>query len=348
MEISMVGTETPTPASPPWIYNTSSGTVPLDQEIFETAVILIGMIGMLANGTVLYVFGTSKQLRKQEINILFINQLLLDLFCSCCLIVVYSFKMARIYLDGSSGYWLCIFILSEDISYFGIYGSKLNLISIAMERYIKIVHPVWHKNNFRSWMTYLAALIPWVVSVSLTQFVTSWSTAVVDGQCWWGKVWTSDSAKFGFPISIFFITFVLPLASFLFCYSGIIRIVRQRAKVVALQRVSNHLAKNNNTQDMFLQMKAVKTMIIISVAFVICWLPCDLYSLITVLCIDANPATVIYYTLIFAGYLNICMNPFIYAFRYDGMKNHLVCLRSRSCFSSEVEKSTSINVMVIS
>jgi hypothetical protein len=123
-------------------HDTAAATsITAEQIIFESAVILIGIVGALGNGTVLSVFCASKQLRKQDVNVLFINQLSLDFFCCIWLLVEYSLKMANIFLEGSTGYWLCIFILSEDLSYSGIFGSKINLMSIAIERYVKIVHP---------------------------------------------------------------------------------------------------------------------------------------------------------------------------------------------------------------
>jgi hypothetical protein len=121
---------------------------------FEAAVITIGVTGTLANGLVLYILSASNQMKKQAVNILIVNQLSLDLFGSFWLAVIYSVKIANIYIEGSTGYWVCIFIISEDFSWFGIYGSKLNLMIIAVERYFKIVHPIWHKKNARSWMTY--------------------------------------------------------------------------------------------------------------------------------------------------------------------------------------------------
>jgi hypothetical protein len=168
--------------------------------IFETAVILIGIVGVLANGTVLYVFCASKQLRKQDLNVLFINQLSLDLYSCLWILIEYPIKIMNFYLEGPTGYWLCVFILSEDVSYFGIFGSKLNLMSIAIERYVKIVHPIWHKNNFKSWMIYSAAVIPWAVGVFLSQSMTSFSIGVIDGQCVWGVAWINESVIYGINV----------------------------------------------------------------------------------------------------------------------------------------------------
>jgi hypothetical protein len=134
----------------------------------------------------LSVFCSSKQLRKQDVNVLFINQLSLDLFAV-------SGSLLNIQLKWQTFIWKdrpvigCVHIhLKRRHLVFWHFRIEMNLMSIAIERYVKIVHPIWHKNNFKSWMIYSAAVVPWAVGVFLSQCMASWSTTVVDGQCLWG------------------------------------------------------------------------------------------------------------------------------------------------------------------
>jgi hypothetical protein len=100
-------------------------------------VVIVGIVGTRANWIVLYVLCVLKQVKKHAMNILFVNQMSLDLFGSFWVFVIYAVKLAYINLEGTAGYWLCIFIVSEDLQWFGLCGSKLNLMSIAIERYVK-------------------------------------------------------------------------------------------------------------------------------------------------------------------------------------------------------------------
>jgi len=65
------------------------------------------------------------------------------------------------------------------------------------------------------------------------------------------------------------------------------------------------------------------TMIIVSVAFVICWFPATFYFVI----FDASSHTsglyVGYHFAVFLSYLYVCMNPFIYAFKHEAVKETL-------------------------
>jgi len=68
-------------------------------------------------------------------------------------------------------------------------------------------------------------------------------------------------------------------------------------------------------------------MIIVSVAFVVCWFPISFYFIV----VDNTAQTASdvfagYYATVFLSYLYICMNPFIYAIKHEGVKETLVRL----------------------
>jgi hypothetical protein len=45
-------------------------------------------------------------------------------------------------------------------------ASALSLFMITLERYMKIVHPVFHRNHYRRWMTYVAIVLCWILGLS--------------------------------------------------------------------------------------------------------------------------------------------------------------------------------------
>jgi 7 transmembrane receptor (rhodopsin family) len=132
--------------------------------------------------------------------------------------------------------------------------------------------------------------------------------------------------------------------SFPFCsatYGSIIYVVRRQAKLVAAQHANNPSTKTNHSLDMRIQMNAVKTMILISVAFVMCWLPCDMYILLILVQTNSNVTTSVYYTTVCFGFFNVCLNPFIYAAKYDIIKNYLS--RFIKCEKNATEVTMSTN-----
>jgi len=95
--------------------------------------------------------------KKELFNVLFVNQMSFDLYSSLMLVITYFMKIFPVRLTGTVGYLLCVLIYGETITWIGLNGSMLNLAAITVERYVKIVFSVWHKNKFRPWMVYSAS-----------------------------------------------------------------------------------------------------------------------------------------------------------------------------------------------
>lgn len=98
---------------------------------------MIGIVGTVANAFILYALIASKQHKK---HLLIVNQNALDLFSSFSLVVTWSLKLCNLRLTGASGYWLCMFILSEYCIWWGNNASIINLAIITVDRYLKVVH----------------------------------------------------------------------------------------------------------------------------------------------------------------------------------------------------------------
>jgi len=111
---------------------------------FEFAVVFSGVVGTAGNALVLYALLASKQHKK---HVLIVNQNALDLFASFFIIVIFSLRMCNIHLTGVLGYWLCIVLLGEYFVWVGTNGSILNLAIITVDRYLKVVHPVWSREG---------------------------------------------------------------------------------------------------------------------------------------------------------------------------------------------------------
>jgi len=78
---------------------------------------------------------------------------------------------------------VCLLLDNDAVTASAIYGSVYGLVVITVERYVKIVHPVAHRNHYRHWMTYVGVATPWLIGL-VTSFVPSLTTAkFVDGTC---------------------------------------------------------------------------------------------------------------------------------------------------------------------
>jgi len=114
---------------------------------FQCAILVVGVLGVAANGLILYAMVVSKQHRK---HVLVFNQNALDLVNCLFLAVSTSLRLSNLYLSGTGGYWLCVTFLSYAGSSAAYVGSQINLAAISIERYLKVVHHVWAKNKLRN------------------------------------------------------------------------------------------------------------------------------------------------------------------------------------------------------
>ena len=130
---------------------------------FQCAVVFIGVVGTAANTLVLYAMIASKQHNKL---LLIFNQNVFDL-CSCLfLIVTYIIFLSNFHVTGTLGYWLCRLLLSENTIMCSINCSVINLLSVTIERYLKVVHPARSKKLLRKWVIYLVLAFAWISFVT--------------------------------------------------------------------------------------------------------------------------------------------------------------------------------------
>ena len=98
-------------------------------------------------------------------------------------------KLVNIQLNGSPGYWLCMFILSENLLLSGIYGSSVNLTLIAIERYLKVYHNIWSKKKLRKRMIYTTIAFAWINGFVFYMAVVFETSVVINGVCYGFVIW---------------------------------------------------------------------------------------------------------------------------------------------------------------
>jgi len=299
---------------------------------FQLFVVIIGVIGTAANGLVLYALVASKQHKK---HVLIVNQNVLDLFACISLVITYSVKLSNIHPTGTAGYWHCVIIVSDILIWCGGIGSIINLAIISVERYLKVVHPVWSKNKLRNWMIYSAMAFAWIFAILYNVSLIFSTTKVINGICRPYTTFWNQSAKL-FAFFWDFVSFyVIILLIFIFCYGRILVAVRRQARVMA-----GHSVVGSSTESQALsnqiQTNVIKTMILVCLFYAIFWLPKYVFLLLVKL--NRNPDLRQrfingYYGTLFLAFLYVCTNPLIYAIKFDPVKQ--VLIRMISCKTSE-------------
>jgi len=295
---------------------------------FKYAVLAIGIFGTAANATVLYALIAHyvRDAKKRAINLLIINQNLLDLSCCVLLVISIAVQIDNTHRSGALGYFLCLFFFTDSAIYCALYGSTINLVALTIERYLKVVHAVWSKAHLKRWMIHAAMAFSWIGGIVACTPPAVITVRVEDGMC------TSD---FGSAVSDYvygscnlLLFFFFPLLIFIYCYARIVVVIRRQMRVMAAHNVEGSSQMNaSQAQSKRIKWNIIKTMIIVTVFFVVCWLPNNIFYMISTLTVQTSTLAVGYYPTVFLIYLNICTNPFIYALKHEGVKQQLARLK---------------------
>jgi len=292
----------------------------------QCAVLVIGIVGTVQNVMIIYALVASKQHKKQ---VLIFHQNVLDFACSFFVVIVYSVKLSNISFSGSVGYWLCVLTINENLAWYPSSCGVINLAMITIERYLKVVHPVWSTNNLRKWMIYTAMAIPMIAIFITDVAVLIPTNTVIDGVCYVYVLWPSNTHKLIYLLWNVIIYYVVIIIIFIYCYWRILLVIRRQAKVMAGS--SSAQAQSNKTRN-----NVVKTMIIVSAFYAILWFPG--YTCLFVTTVNPHAIPLLesfYYTGAFLGYSYMIINPFIYAISFGPVKQ--VLLEMIPCKKSSVQ-----------
>jgi len=262
----------------------------------------------------------SKQHKKQ---LLIFNQNVFDLCSSLVLVTTYTLKLCNIRLSGVLGYWLCVIILSENLLWCSISGSVINLLSITVERYLKVVYPALSKKVLHRWVIWLAMVFAWIAGTVYMMILTFCTTAVIDEVCYGYVVWNSRVGEVIHGVWNFMTFFVVVVCFFIFCYGRMLFVIRRQASVMAGYGGSNTVQIHLHQ----MQTNVVQTMILVSALYVITWAPTGVYYLL--LNINYSKWTLLdtgYYIAVFMLFFYLCANPFIYATKLNPVRRVLLDL----------------------
>ena len=244
-------------------------------------VIFVGLVGSFANGVVLSAFLFNKQ-KNKAINKLIVNQIALDLFASVALVLSYSAKVNEYFYKYQNNVWnaiLCKFIANGIFPFVGLIGSTIGLVVLTLERYFKIVHPFGYREHFSSWMIHVGTALPWA-SGFLLEVVGTWTSGIKNGTCYKYSFWNSEQETMAWSIADLVISYFIPLIVFCFGYGGILKAVRQDSDVPLRSQVQGGTSAGSTEEDpnhYRIQMKIVKMLITVTVAFVVCCSPNQIY-----------------------------------------------------------------------
>ena len=204
-------------------------------------VYIIGILGILGNGTVFIVFLTNSKSMTKLSTLYIFHQTIIDLLSSVVFLgfrthVYYNNQHGRRYRDGgtSGENMACKIWYSGYVLWAMLLASNLNLMFLSLERYFAICHSVIHRNRYNARRVKMSMGVVWLVGITWKSYMIATNDINADGVC--SISWKSKEAQATIGVLTFFVEFLIPLSVMTFTYGQIIAKLKNLSHSYTLRR----------------------------------------------------------------------------------------------------------------
>ncbi|XP_037958597.1 opsin Rh5 [Teleopsis dalmanni] len=246
---------------------------------FFIGYIILMFISLFGNGLVIWIFGTSKNLRTPS-NLLIFNLAIFDLVMCC--------NMPHYLINTIAGYFIggelsCdVYAVLGGIS--GM-GAAISNAFIAFDRYRTISNPIDGRLNFAQVGFLIAFCWVWTIPFSVLPFFKIWGRYTAEGYlttCSFDYLTDNDETRL-FVRSMFAWAYCFPMIMICTYYTKLFLHVRDHERMLAEQAKKMNvksLSANANTESMSVEMRIAKAAIMIWMLYVVAWTPYATVSLL--------------------------------------------------------------------
>ena len=286
--------------------------------------IIFGLLGINGNCLVIFLFFRMKE-RRDLTDLLILNQSIIDFTSSVLLLAIFVAPLPPLPTENDVlARFICGFWYTQ-YPFWSSYAATIwNLVLLTIERFLAVVHPIQYKKKASVPRAVMFALIPWVYGFLHMSYLIP-LTDVEDGTCY-QFLWPNNTMQPAMGVYTFFILFLVPFSLMTFLYYRIMQVLRARVGKSSNDPISANQIPNFRQQA---RKNVVKTMLILCVCYGICWAPNNVIYLYYCLggYVDFNG--LIYFTTVWIAFVNIWINPFVYALKYrkfqHGLKTAFRC-----------------------
>ncbi|XP_053160949.1 prolactin-releasing peptide receptor [Hemicordylus capensis] len=305
--------------------------------LLYTGVVVIGIVG---NCLLVHVIVRVRKMHNVT-NFLIGNLALSDMaMCATCvpLTLAYVFE-PRGWIFGST---MCYFVyFMQPVT---VYVSIFTLATIAVDRYIVIVHPLRRRVSLQ--LSAYMVLFIWILSCCLalpamahTYYVELGQQEVTLCEEFWGE---QEHQRQTYALCLLLITYFFPLLAILISYIKISLKLKNRIVPGSVTQIQADWDKARRKRTFCL-------LVIVVVVFGVCWFPLHIFNLIRD--ININAIDPYYFSLaqLFCHWFamsSTCYNPFIYAWLHDSFREELKKLISWHKKVVPIGQSVTVSVII--
>ncbi|PIK43739.1 putative somatostatin-like receptor [Apostichopus japonicus] len=295
--------------------------------VLEIIYVIIALLGILGNGIVVFALIKVKYL-KSFTNVLVTNQSAIDLVSSIMFFALYVLPRPTLPVGNETfTNFVCKFWLSEYPLWAFSVSSTVNLVCLTFDRYFAVIHPVIYRNKFSIGKGKLVCLLPWIIGLlHEVPWMYVHKVKPITHTC--EPMWPHDGAQYIFGVIVFINHYVIPLLIMVYVYTRIILRLRRELKQPSTPTSPNtknaDKPKNKRHFATVASRSVLKTMIIVSLSYLICWGPNE------VIYLYFNCGNYVDFTSFLVTITVICvlcnmwLNPIIYALNYKELRRGVV------------------------
>ncbi|XP_033630765.1 delta-type opioid receptor-like [Asterias rubens] len=276
--------------------------------IIGSLYMIITIVGILGNGTVIYVVLRFAKM-KTVTNCYILNLAVADaVFVTFLTLMAVSNFMETYWIFGA---FLCKVYFGIDM--FNMVISVWCLTAMSVDRYVAVCHamksrsfrnlPIATAINASTWLLSILAAIPFVYFAKLEPGSGNYDVCYLYFEP--DRVKTSSQIM---AMCVFIFNFVIPLTVIIVCYASITMRLRDMNKKTGKPEKSR---------------KVNRLVLIVVITFVICWAPFYIVKILFVF-VDTfrrwNKTWILSDITMSLTYINSCANPFLYAFFSDNFR----------------------------
>ncbi|XP_006821086.1 melanin-concentrating hormone receptor 1-like [Saccoglossus kowalevskii] len=303
----------------------------------------IAIIGILGNGMVCLIFSRKRKKFHSLTHLFILHQSTIDLISSSTFLLVQIPSLnTPSSPSGITGELYCMLWYSRTLLWCFMSSSTANLVALTIERWLGVAYPIWHRNKFTFIKAVVVMILTWVYGavVQLTYGIGAYSSC--EGQC--VSLFPSTAYRIFIGIEFFTLLYALPIAVMTTCYIKIWSVFRMQIQPGTTD--DNKSEKFNRVAR--IRKNIIKTLLIVVITFIICWTPNTLYMSVFHLIFgyDANFNGYLYKFTAVLTFCNMCINPFVYAAKYEEFQKELTilfCSRRRGTIRADETNSASIS-----
>lgn len=327
------------------VVNSTANDLDSDDVIISTpfstkvATLFIASFGIVANSFVIVTIANYDPLRKRLTNTFIANQSAIDTVAAVFLMFTTLFEdHGTRRTPGNTHDELVCRVWYTKLPLWGLLlSSTYGVVMMSLEKYLAVVHPIWYSSQFTRRRWAIAGLLagPWILGpVILIGYSVPTSAVTPMGACTTYSVWPNPRTQLSVGVVLFGLQYFIPFSALVYLYASMAAHVHRRVSPTANLDPkgvpAGPAAPRRNETMAKARGNIIKTLAIVSVFYVLFWSSNQWYFvLFNAGAVPMKAGSAFYSATVILVFLNCCINPVVYGFKYKQFQNGVIHLVMR-------------------